>query len=350
MVQELSYGWTIPGESEVSPEGLRTILGQVEAELYRSETYGQILSNLHTMPTEVGMQVQRMVKAVGREAIRLAFRRLVRKREALRTEPQDVAQSIPPVPAPMAHIHAEPEIFSTDAIASPPEEPSKPVVLHPSAVNRPAKATKEPPRRRLSKKELAAQAAVQAWQERLQELGQELRRIRQGRSLSLQQLHYRTQIPLYQLEALEAGQVERLPEDIYVRGFVRRIGTALGMDGIDLANSIPQLDPVKAILPTWQPPQLASNGLNGLNLRPMHLYFGYAALLVSGVAWVSQQSAPQAPQAPIDPPQPVNVTPPTNDNARPLRAPGAKATAMIAAGEIAPPEATPMVQSSVVNR
>ncbi|MBD2018814.1 hypothetical protein H6F43_01270, partial [Leptolyngbya sp. FACHB-36] len=197
MVQELSYGWTIPGEvSEVSPEGLRTILGQVEAELYRSETYGQILSNLHTMPTEVGMQVQRMVKAVGREAIRLAFRRLVRKREPLRTEPLDAAQSISPVPSPMAHIHSEPGIFSTDAIASPLEEPSKPVVLHPSAVNRPAKATKEPPRRRLSKKELAAQAAVQAWQERLQELGQELRRIRQGRSLSLQQLHYRTQIPL----------------------------------------------------------------------------------------------------------------------------------------------------------
>jgi cytoskeletal protein RodZ len=63
----------------------------------------------------------------------------------------------------------------------------------------------------------------------VRQLGEELLRVRQDRGISLYQLHLQTLVPLHHLKALETGQTDKLPEDIYVRGFVRRLGDALGL-------------------------------------------------------------------------------------------------------------------------
>ena len=298
MVQELIY---YPKGSETMAETLgaelRSLMHQVEAELHHSPTYERVVSNLQTLPTEMGQQLQRMINAIGREAIRLSFRQCAEETPKANLEKSSVAAPPPPPPSPTP---VAPQTAESPARSTLPS-------LRSSLVGTGYNHSPQKPRR-LSKKELAAQAALQEWEAQLKALGAEVRRVRQSKDQSPYQLHLKTQVPIHQIEALETGQVDRLPEDIYVRGFLRRIGDALDLDGVSFAASLPSVDPVKAILPTWYHP----NASSGSHLRPVHLYVGYAALLAGGFTWLMHQSVIQDParQSPtIAPPAqaPVNA-------------------------------------------
>jgi len=98
-------------------------------------------------------------------------------------------------------------------------------------------------------------------------------------------------IPLHHIEALSAGRVEELPEDVYVRGFIRRLGDVLGLDGAALVAALLAPEPLKSVLlpSAYQPEYKASR----FYLTPTHLYLSYTALVagaVGGLAWISQQS------------------------------------------------------------
>ena len=56
---------------EMSQDGLRSILNQIEAELLNSEVYRRTMAGLQTMLGEATNTAQLLVKAVGREAVRL---------------------------------------------------------------------------------------------------------------------------------------------------------------------------------------------------------------------------------------------------------------------------------------
>lgn len=341
VVQELTYCWNLPDESiEVSSDSLRTILGQVEADLYESATYGQAIANLQTLPNEISNPMQRMIRAIGREAIRLAFRRLVKKKL-----PDTIAVPPPPpsnsslalkrvdVQEPLLAAGAAIDTVPTEEVGS--VETAEPLLDGMNRTSKPRKPDK--PRRRLTRKEQAAQAALAAWEERLRELGREVRQLRYTKRLTLYQLHLRTQIPVYQLEAIEAGRTDRLPEDVYIRGFLRRIGYALGADGTSLSNSLPPLDPVKAILPSWYHPQQAA----GVQVRPMHLYFGYAAVLAGGLAWLSHQPASIEPPAPPPAPSPAVNPSPKSGPADAVQSSVKSVKAQVTAPSVAPPETSP---------
>src|SRR4028118_2429666 len=64
---------------EISQEGLRSILSQIEAELVDSEVYRRTMAGLQTMLGEASSTAQILVKAVGREAVRLTFQQVVRQ-------------------------------------------------------------------------------------------------------------------------------------------------------------------------------------------------------------------------------------------------------------------------------
>ncbi|XLQ11514.1 MAG: DUF4115 domain-containing protein [cyanobacterium endosymbiont of Epithemia adnata isolate EadnSB Bon19] len=72
--------------------------------------------------------------------------------------------------------------------------------------------------------------------QQLRELGAYLCQQRLDRSLTLEQIATSTFIHLSILKALEQGQVNELPELVYVRGFVRRYGEVLNLDGHSLAD------------------------------------------------------------------------------------------------------------------
>ena len=367
LAHESTYCVSVPGgNAEVSLNGLRAILGQVEAELYQSEIYGQMLSSLKALPDELNRQMQCMVRAVSREAIRLSLRKMVRKKPAGIEQPnQDVAtptlaivpsKPLQQSPQPLAH-NAEQETTADDRTLTPTDavlpgalpvvqaapSPRERVILYPPT---PSHITKRltNPQKKLSKRELAQKAALEARETCLQALGQTIRQVRQEKSWSPYHLHIKTQIPMHQLEALETGCIERLPEDIYLRGFIRQAGNALGLDGNQMAASLPAIDSATTVLPSWQQPKARA----GLHLNSMHVYLGYAALMAGGIAWVSHQAPPQTGVAPA--PAPATVAPPPK--ASPTHSPRSNAnhkdTALSAKqgaatpSAISPPENNPL--------
>jgi cytoskeletal protein RodZ len=63
-----------------------------------------------------------------------------------------------------------------------------------------------------------------------QAFGQQLRRHRDKRRITLQSVAQQTKVSVSFLKALEAGECERWPGGIYSRGFVRAYASAVGLD------------------------------------------------------------------------------------------------------------------------
>ncbi|GFE69971.1 helix-turn-helix domain-containing protein [Chroococcus sp. FPU101] len=74
--------------------------------------------------------------------------------------------------------------------------------------------------------------------EQFKSVGAYLRSKRLEKTLSLEDIAAITMIRIPILQALETGNLEQLPELVYVKGFIRRYGEILKIDGNALANSI----------------------------------------------------------------------------------------------------------------
>lgn len=70
----------------------------------------------------------------------------------------------------------------------------------------------------------------------LDQIGQKLKNAREAQNLSLGQVYDRIKIPTNNLEAIEGGRGEDLPEPVYVAGFIKRYGDFLGLSGQSLAD------------------------------------------------------------------------------------------------------------------
>jgi cytoskeletal protein RodZ len=75
--------------------------------------------------------------------------------------------------------------------------------------------------------------------EQLKEIGAHLRQYREEQSISTEEVAAKTFIPLRLLKALEEGQLDQLPEPIFVQGFIRRYADAIDLDGAALAQTFP---------------------------------------------------------------------------------------------------------------
>lgn len=265
---------------QISKEGLRTILEQIETELLDSDIYRQTMTTLQSLTEETGESLNNLVKSIGREAIRLSFKQLAKQYKIV----------------PVASAKGNPEDSSSSSQSQPnpifPPETDSSVSTPNSLLSRPLGVTIP---KKLTKAEQAQQMALQQRQNRLSEIGQTLKKARLDLGLSLQQLYNKTLVPMYQIQALEAGLSEKLPEDIYLRGFIQRLGNALELDGKALANSIPYQDPF--VVPSWCRSTPKSNFSN-FQLNQLHLYLGYTALVAGaagGMAWMSHQATAEKP-------------------------------------------------------
>ncbi|MGF1493546.1 MAG: helix-turn-helix domain-containing protein [Microcoleaceae cyanobacterium] len=187
-------------------------------------------------------------------------------------------------------------------------------------------------RRKPTRAELVAQAIEQK-NTCLRQIGQELQKAREEAGLSMTQLHRKTLISIAHLEALEQGEVNRLPEDVYVQSFIRRLTKVLGMDTEGMLQELPKPEPVK--FNSWS--TLPSE--KEVYLNSLHLYLGYAALLagaLGGVAWLTEQGIPDAaPEVPDLTPNP-SQTSPVDSNVS--VSPDLQSTDIVLQAEIAPPE------------
>ncbi len=75
--------------------------------------------------------------------------------------------------------------------------------------------------------------------ENLKRVAQKLVQAREAKGISLEEIATKTFIPMRILKALEAGETFKLPEPIFVQGFVKRYAKLVGLDGDTLATEIP---------------------------------------------------------------------------------------------------------------
>jgi cytoskeletal protein RodZ len=116
----------------------------------------------------------------------------------------------------------------------------------------------------------------------LQEIGSNLRQLRKNNALSIEEIADRTRIQPRLIRALEDGQVEILPEPIYIHGMVKKYGESLGVNGLEIAKTLPtqNADVVLAQDSRWA-------GFRRPQLRPIHLYIGYICLLWASISALS---------------------------------------------------------------
>ncbi len=136
--------------------------------------------------------------------------------------------------------------------------------------------------------------------EQLAEIGSKLRQLREERQISIEDISLRTSIQPKSIQAIEAGQIERLPEPIYVRSMVKRYADSLGLDGLVISQQVPTwdpevatFDPVTKIQVTGfhAPVQLKPNQTTGLNvpvkIKPIYIYMGYTLAIIAICAGTS---------------------------------------------------------------
>ncbi|WP_026072520.1 helix-turn-helix domain-containing protein [Nodosilinea nodulosa] len=134
------------------------------------------------------------------------------------------------------------------------------------------------------------------YREQLLELGTLLQAARQQQGQTLETLAEKTLIRPSLLAAIEQGDLDALPEPVYIRGLIRRYGDALQLDGETLASQF--FTPPRIQRRSWKETPAAQ-------LRPLHLYGAYFMLMVaaiSGLSYLLRQTAPEVTVLPpLDP-------------------------------------------------
>ncbi|MEH2236812.1 helix-turn-helix domain-containing protein [Nostoc sp.] len=116
--------------------------------------------------------------------------------------------------------------------------------------------------------------------EKLGELGAQLWALRQEQGLSLEQVVVLTRIPRRLLQAIEEGNLNDLPEPIYIQGLIRQFAEALGLNGVEFSGTFP-ISSARV-----NPQGMGNTPLS--QLRPSHLYFLYIFLILCSVNGLSQ--------------------------------------------------------------
>lgn len=107
--------------------------------------------------------------------------------------------------------------------------------------------------------------------EKLRSVAQQLVQAREAQGISLEEIATKTFIPMRALKALESGETFKLPEPIFVQGFIRRYANLVGLDGDALAKEIPlNTEPVAVDLIKEAPrPPLVDVIRNQLSREPV---------------------------------------------------------------------------------
>lgn len=75
-------------------------------------------------------------------------------------------------------------------------------------------------------------------EERFVAVGERLRRAREARAMSLDDVANQTRIPMRHLQHIELGEWDALPAPTYAIGFTRNYANAVGLDGPAIANEL----------------------------------------------------------------------------------------------------------------
>jgi len=114
---------------------------------------------------------------------------------------------------------------------------------------------------------------------KLAQIGAELQRIREEQDISWQKIKQITLISERHLKAIEAGDINSLPEPVYIQSFIRKYANVLGVENI--AEEFPLTN--VSLKTSWLKPS---------ELRPFHLYLIYIVLISASVGALSNLFSP----------------------------------------------------------
>jgi hypothetical protein len=121
----------------------------------------------------------------------------------------------------------------------------------------------------------------------LQQIGSGLRQWREHYGLSIEDISAQTQIQPRLIQAIEAGQIEMLPETVYVRGLIKRYGDRLGLDGAAIARNVPTWQREAADFTAQTAVTRIQTSFSTPRIDPFYVYLGYTLLIVGTGAGIS---------------------------------------------------------------
>jgi len=143
-------------------------------------------------------------------------------------------------------------------------------------------------------------------------LGEKLRQLRNGKRMALNEVSRITKIQIAYLEYLEEGRWDRLPADVYVRGFLRSYADFLGVGGNVLIKLYEKEKGIKKNLEESKNPQAEKSVQKPINISsfvftPQKIAMSLIAILIfSGLFYLYKEigSFTDAPRLIILNPQP----------------------------------------------
>ncbi len=116
----------------------------------------------------------------------------------------------------------------------------------------------------------------------LVDIGERLSQSRRQLDISLEDIAERTHIQTRLLRAIEEGRLKDLPESVYVQSFIRQYANAIGLNGLHFSSEFADSGTLQHVRTPW----LIKFPMFG-QLRSVHLYFGYLALVGVSIQGVS---------------------------------------------------------------
>lgn len=145
-------------------------------------------------------------------------------------------------------------------------------------------------------------------QQQLQELGANLSSIRLAKGLSLDSVSESTRISKRLLEAIETGDLEQLPEPIYIKALVTKFAHNLGVDEIywEIGSEVNSNESDR------RKPRYHQSRLS-FQLKSLHLYLMYILLVIVSVIGISNlvERPVVINQAPEESPEIANLPQPS---------------------------------------
>lgn len=308
VLQEMVFSLTKPETVETTfsdvlrSEGWRKIVAQVESALCREDRSREALDQLQQLATEQGPSIQSLVKSVIQETIRFTLECFGDTTDLLKqielTPVADLAENHVAEKVAEPLTPAQKEAQDDAALFTAIAHVLKPVKLEKSLLHRMLPQSAPP---KLSPEALLL-AQVEARDAKLLDLCRQIRQHRSTLGLSLNQIHSNTFIPLHHLQSFEDSKIDRLPEDVYLCGFLRRLEKYFALTEGQLTYPIaPQVQ--RSIVS--KAPSINSTVPS---LSPNCAYIAYAALMAGGVYWITQQGSPKStlPPLQIDKPAPIS--------------------------------------------
>ena len=139
-------------------------------------------------------------------------------------QPAPPAPELRPPPVPEAPAARPAELLQTAAAAAPPV-PARPVPIRLEREISPVPAPAPPPQPEIPMPEGSL------W------TGEALRRVREARGITVQQMAERTKVTRYHVENIEAERFAALPAQVYLRGILLSLARELRLDGQKVARA-----------------------------------------------------------------------------------------------------------------